>query len=80
MSHSFPRASHRSDLKSALVVALKAAEAGVDGIPIPGVKGCISGILKIIEQEEVSATGLDSVVINSIKLNLTPLSFAMPTW
>ncbi|KAF5323777.1 hypothetical protein D9619_012900 [Psilocybe cf. subviscida] len=43
-----------ADLKAALVLALQLAEKGVDGLPIPGVKGCISGILKIIEQEEVS--------------------------
>jgi hypothetical protein len=43
-----------ADLKATLVSALKVAEMGVDGLPIPGVKGCISGILKIIEQEEVS--------------------------
>lgn len=48
------RLSPCADLKAALVLALQLAEKGVDGLPIPGVKGCIGGILKIIEQEEVS--------------------------
>lgn len=65
MSNSSSRSSRRSDLKTALVVALKAAEAGVDGIPIPGVKGCISGILQIIEQEEVgNISGLGAKKLN----------------
>lgn len=44
----------RKDLKSALILALQLAERGVDGLPVPGVKAGISGILKIIEQADVS--------------------------
>lgn len=45
---------HGAELKTALVGTLRLAEKGVDGLPIPGVKGCIGGILKIVEQEDVS--------------------------
>lgn len=45
----------RARLKAALVGALKLANAAVDGLPIPGVQGCIRGILTIIEQEDVSS-------------------------
>lgn len=41
-------------LKKTLLTALEAAEAGMDGLPIPIAKGCITGILMIVEQEEVS--------------------------
>ncbi|KAF5323699.1 hypothetical protein D9619_012918 [Psilocybe cf. subviscida] len=42
-----------AELKSAVVLALQLAEKGVDGLPVPGVIGCISGVLKVIEQEEL---------------------------
>lgn len=43
-----------ADLKSALGRTLKLAETGIGGPPIPEVKECINGILKIIAQEAVS--------------------------
>lgn len=43
-----------AELKSAVVLALQRAEKGINGLPVPGVIGCISGVLKVIEQEEVS--------------------------
>ncbi|KAF5323785.1 hypothetical protein D9619_012920 [Psilocybe cf. subviscida] len=59
MNNSSSRVS-RAKLKSALVVGLQLAEKGVDGLPIPGVKGCIGGILKIIEQEELREANIDT--------------------
>lgn len=41
--------------KSALKRALVLAEKALDGAPIPGLKGAISGLLKIIEEVEVCA-------------------------
>lgn len=42
------------ELKSALLQALKLVGKGVDEFPIAGVKGCISGVLKIIEKRKAS--------------------------
>ncbi|KAF5323720.1 hypothetical protein D9619_012957 [Psilocybe cf. subviscida] len=61
MNNSTSRVS-RAKLKSAVVVVLQLAEKGVDGLPIPGVKGCISGILKIIEQEEANIETFNGLV------------------
>ncbi|KAF5323704.1 hypothetical protein D9619_012912 [Psilocybe cf. subviscida] len=49
-----------SRLKFALVSALELAEKGVDGLPIPGVQGCIGGILKIIKQEELRKANVET--------------------
>lgn len=52
MDNATPRISC-ADLKD-LSRALTLAERGLHGLPIPDMKECISGIMGIIEKEEVS--------------------------
>ncbi|KAF5325320.1 hypothetical protein D9619_009798 [Psilocybe cf. subviscida] len=47
-------------LKKTLLLALEAAEAALDGLPIPAVKGCITGILMIVEQEELRKSNVEA--------------------
>jgi hypothetical protein len=45
-------------VKQGLVLGLKATEMALDGLPIPGAKGCISLILHLIETADVGCTYL----------------------
>lgn len=42
-------------IKNSLVLALKATETALDGLPIPGAKTAVTAAIAIIEQIDVSA-------------------------
>lgn len=46
--------SGKTTAKAGVMLALELAEKALDGLPIPGVKGTIGGVLKILKDIEVS--------------------------
>lgn len=53
-SESSPKGSNQWPvLKSSLVLGLRATEMALDGLPIPGAKGCVRLILHVLETSDV---------------------------
>lgn len=47
------RAKRWTTIKPSLVLGLKATEMALDGLPIPGAKGCVSLIIHFLETADV---------------------------